>query len=138
MYSNDHALSLLAVNCSSAVEIRKTNFPPEDTSLSLTEYRAASGPFTFTCHVEGATPDSEYRWSSTCNGCPFARARSASVNRTALLSTDDGNHTCTVIVPNIKCGTASIQMNIVGKWTIIQRTPERYKMVTLLMQTAYC
>ena len=84
--------------------------------LAATEYRVASGPFTFTCHVYGAaTGPLTYWWVSTCPGCPFQTATGASVTRRALRSNDNGTHTCIVFGNGIgQCPNASIDMKIIG------------------------
>ena len=84
--------------------------------LASTEYRVASGPFTFTCQVQRATTGPlTYQWTSTCPGCPFQTATGASVIRRALRSNDNGTHTCIVFDNGTgQCGNASIEMNIVG------------------------
>ena len=84
------------------------------------QYIAASGPFTFICNVQGATEEPlTYRWSSTCLGCPFSTAKSVSVYRAALRSTDSGIHTCNVIEENTgRCGNGSFQMTIVGRYPL--------------------
>ena len=72
-------------------------------------FRAASGPLVYTCRVGGADA-SGVTWTSTCN-CPLASSTTNPLRRGALISGDTGTHTCTVSE-----GSASITVNIVGKW----------------------
>ena len=84
------------------------------------QYTAASGPFTFTCNVQGATEEPfTYQWSSTCHGCPFTTGTSRTLDRAALLSSDSGIHTCNVTGNNTgRCGNGSLQMKIVGRYAL--------------------
>ena len=106
-------LSFTALN----VTIKITNTSTYHPSLGPNEYRAASGPYYFTCHVEGKTnANLTYMWNSTCTDCEFSSETSDIIIRTALLSSDNGTHTCTVYEEGSGgSGSASIEINIVGK-----------------------
>ena len=80
---------------------------------------------TLTCQVEGATTGAEtYLWTSTCSGptsnCFVPGKITQAISRTTLRSSDSGTHTCTVTDPITGLsGTATIEMNVVGEWTIM-------------------
>ena len=99
------------------VTIQISNTSTYHPSLGPNEYRAASGPYRFTCLVEGkANGNLTYMWNSTCTDCKFRSETSDTIIRTALLSSDNGTHTCTVHEEvSESSGSASIEMNIVGK-----------------------
>ena len=101
-----------------AVSIAITYTPPPNAVLGPNEYRAASGPFTFTCEVSGASGSVTYIWTSNCFACVFATATTPSVSRTAFRSTDSGNHTCTAVDAGIS-GSATTEVNVVGMYYII-------------------
>ena len=100
-----------ATTFSPLVTISADYTPPPDFSFppGSNEYRAGSGPLTFTCRVDGAVATG-VTWTSTCN-CPVAGTTANPIRRGALISGDTGTHTCTVSE-----GSASIPVNIVGKW----------------------
>ena len=79
-------------------------FPP-----GSNEYRTASGPLVYTCRVDGEVATG-VAWTSDCD-CPLASSTTNPIARFALTSGDTGTHTCTV-----SAGSASITVNIVGKW----------------------
>ncbi len=61
------------------VDIDVAYIPPADFDPpTVNDFRAASGPVTLTCYVEGATGSVAYQWTSTCGNC-FARGPSQSV-----------------------------------------------------------
>ena len=96
---------------------------PHDFGGGPNDYRAASS-VTLTCQVEGATGAETYQWSSTCTGpnsnCFVPGQTTQAITRTALRSSDSGTHTCmaTNAVTGLT-GTATIEMNVVGEWTIM-------------------
>ena len=74
--------------------------PPGFTPVRPTEYRAASGPYTFTCTATGGAGSGTYHyvWTSTCARCDFQRSSTGAISeilRAALHSGDNGTHTCT-------------------------------------------
>ena len=83
---------------------------------SVEDYRAASGPVTLTCQVEGATGTVTYQWTSTCTHPPcFVIGTNREISRLFVRAgVDDGTHTCTVTDSDGPTGTDSIVMNIVG------------------------
>ena len=113
-----HAHTHLYAGCDVSIMIKSTPSTQNIPGLASTEYRVASGPFNFTCQVQGTTTGPlTYQWTSTCPGCPFATATDASVKLTALHPNDNGTHTCIVFdngTRQIECGNASIEMKIVG------------------------
>ena len=81
--------------------------------LSENKYRAASGRLVLTCKVEGATGSVTYTWNST-----LAEWGSNHNQRTRfILTSEDSNttHTCTAIDSKGNSGSASTEINIVGK-----------------------
>ena len=87
--------------------------PPSDVSFRPPNYRPATS-VTLTCEVEGATGTVSYQWTSTCSSC-FVSGTSQSVSQSRLFSTDAGVHTCTVTDGGGNTGSASTEMNIIGK-----------------------
>ena len=87
----------------------------------MEDHRAASGPVTLTCQVEGATRTVTYQWTSTCTHpeCIIHDSRSVIDDQTRMRTfvcagVDTGNHTCTATDSDESTGTDSIVMNIVG------------------------
>ena len=75
--------------------------PPPGFTPGPNEYRAASGPYTFTCTATGGagSGDFQYVWTSTCQpSCAFQTTSTGAtsvIEREALHSGDGGTHTCT-------------------------------------------
>ena len=94
--------------------------PPGFTPGSPTEYRAASGPYTFTCTAIGGagTGSYEYVWTSTCqSGCEFQTSSAGATSeifRQALHSGDSGTHTCTATRRG-ESGSDTINVTVVGE-----------------------
>ena len=93
------------------VSIAVNYTPPGDTVLGSNEYRAASS-IVLTCLVEGVEGPVTYSWDSTlaAGENPDQRTRSA------LRSDDTGTHSCNVTEDNVNFDTASIVINVVGKF----------------------
>ena len=73
-------------------------------------------PLTFACNVQDGTEEYSYQWSSTCTGNCFVTSQmSQSVTRDALLSSDSGNHTCTVLDSAGNSGSDSMTISVIGK-----------------------
>ena len=95
--------------------------PPGFTPGSPTDYKAASGPYTFTCTVTGGaeTGDYGYMWTSTSLGSDFKTSSAEStkvITRQTLHSGDGGIHTCTASKTGGQSGNASINVTIVGEY----------------------
>ena len=84
--------------------------PPPDFNPKpgLNEFRAGSGPLTLTCHVEGANGTVNYIWDSS-TGVPEQRT----ISRLELAH--NGTQTCTATDSYNNSGSASIEINVVGK-----------------------
>ena len=113
------------------VTIAVTYTPPTDfIRTSVEDYRAASGPVTLTCQVEGATGTVTYQWTSTCTHpqC-FVLNSNFRINDQTLMRSfvragvDDGTHTCTATDSVGSTGTDSIVMNIVGMSECCAKSP---------------
>ena len=95
--------------------------PPGFTPGSPTEYRAASGPYTFTCTATGAGMGGYmYVWTSTSSGSGSAFETSPTkstkvIMRIGLHSGDGGTHTCTA-TKGEQSGSANITVTIVGEY----------------------
>ena len=105
------------------VSIIPTYTPPPDFVGGPSDFRAASA-VTLTCEVEGATGAETYLWTSTCTGpgsnCFVPGKTDQAISRTTLRSSDSGTHICTATLPITGLsGTATIEMNVVGEWTIM-------------------
>ena len=93
--------------------------PPGFTPGGPTEYRAASGPYNFTCTATGGAGAGNYSyvWTSTCAGCAFqtsSTGATSKISRQALHSGDSGTHTCTATRGG-ESGSDTININIVGE-----------------------
>ena len=95
--------------------------PPGFTPGGPTEYRAASGPYTFTCTATGGAGSGnyDYVWTSTCSisACTFDTSSTGATSviyRQALHSGDGGTHTCTATRGG-ESGIDIITINIVGE-----------------------
>ena len=97
--------------------------PPPGFTPGPDEYRAASGPYTFTCTATGGagSGDYEYVWTSTCSSCDFKTSSTGAkseIYRQALHSGDGGTHTCTATRGGVS-GNASIDITIVGEFPLL-------------------
>ena len=83
------------------------------------KYQAASSG-SLICEITGNFfGTATYQWSSTCTGDCFVLGRNTpTVSTGAFRSIDSGAHTCTAVDAVGNSGTATIQMNVVGKQTI--------------------
>ena len=93
--------------------------PPGFTPGSPTEYRAASGPYTFTCTATGGAGigNYDYVWTSTCVGCDFQTSSTGTTSeifRQALHSGDNGTHTCTATRAG-ESGSDTINVTVAGE-----------------------
>ena len=95
--------------------------PPGFTPGSPTEYRAASGPYSFTCTATGGAGigNYDYVWTSTdCAYCVFMTTSStgatSEIYRYILHSGDSGTHTCTATRGG-ESGSDSINVTVVGE-----------------------
>ena len=90
--------------------------PPPDFVGGPNDYRAAS-TVTLTCRVIGG--GWTFQWSSTCTSpgsdCFVPGKTTLAISRDTLRSTDSGNHTCTATRGIGITGSATIEMNVVGK-----------------------
>ena len=98
--------------------------PPPDFNPKpgLNEFRAGSGPLTLTCHVEGANGTVNYIWDSSIAMLYYWGPRFYSVGgvpeqRTIsrLELAHNGTQTCTATDSYNNSGSASIEINVVGK-----------------------
>ena len=81
-------------------------------------YRAGSS-ITLTCRVNGVTDGLTYSWSSTCAHNCFVRGMTTqSVARHGLRSVDSGTHTCNAADAWGHSGTATVVMNVTGKFVL--------------------
>ena len=94
-----------------AVSIDVDYTPPADSVLGPNEYRAASS-VVLTCIVEGQEGPVNYTWDSTLAVGESPNQRT----RNALGSDDTGTHTCNVTEDAINFESASIEINVVGKF----------------------
>ena len=95
--------------------------PPPGFLPGTDEYRAASGPFTFTCTATGGpgTGNYQYVWTTTCtiSECVFDTSSSGMtsvIERMAIHSGDGGTHTCTATRGG-ESGSDTVTVNIVGE-----------------------
>jgi len=105
-------------------------------------YQAAT-PINVICRISGDYyPPVAFQWNSTCTGdCFILESDLPIVNQSVLHSTDSGTHTCTVIDAVGNTGSASIQMNVVGKYTIVFKFiyyPNNYYLFLELLQIWCC
>ena len=101
-----------------SITVSDTN-PPGVTPGGPTEYRAASGEYTFTCTATGGpgSGDYDYVWTSTCSACNFQTSSTGATSeifRQVLHSGDGGTHTCTATRGG-QSGSDSIIVTIVGE-----------------------
>ena len=96
------------------MSIRVTYNPPPDFTLPSPPFFRPATSVTLTCHVERATGDVSYLWSSTNPNSFVVNGRSSTVSKTILTSDDAGNHTCTA---TDRSGSISstIEMQLIGK-----------------------
>ena len=99
-----------------SVNISVSYTPPPGFIPGPNEYRAASGPVTVTCTVNGGTGNISYQWSSTCRNCLFKTDTRMKIVRAAVHSGDNGTHTCKAVKGEME-GSASITFVVKGKHT---------------------
>ncbi len=89
--------------------------PADFDQPTVNDFRAASGPVTLTCQVEGATGDVTYQWTSTCGNC-FVSGTTQSVTGNFLrVDVDQATHNCTATDSDSgETGSASFVMRIIG------------------------
>ena len=113
---------LIITLVSLVVEISVSYSPPLGFTPGPNEYRAASGPVVVTCTATGGrgSGDYDYEWTSACSGCAFRTTSTgvtSKISRTAVLSRDNGTHTCTASRGG-DSASASIVFNVVGEWLL--------------------
>ena len=101
------------------VSITVSGTPPPGFTPGPNEYRAASGPYMFTCTATGGpgSGDYDFVWTSTCSSCPFQTSfigETSVITRQAFHSGDSGTHTCTATRGG-QSGSDSIEVSIVGE-----------------------
>ena len=83
------------------------------------EYRAASGPHTFTCTAEGGAGSGAYQYVWTSNSSTFSTSPpNGVIIRQAVHSGDNGTHTCTASRGG-ESGSANTVVTIVGEWLLL-------------------
>ena len=98
------------------LDVSITEFPENGGS---TEYPAGSLMFLLCANTGSFADPLQYSWTSTCTGKCFVPGNDQSlVIRTALRGADNGVHTCTVTDYAGRQGTASVTVNIVGKFCV--------------------
>ena len=92
------------------LNVQVTVSPP-----GVTQQSASS--VNLTCSVLGiASAPLSYYWTSTCIGNCFVLLGSTSILiQPALHLIDSGNHTCTVTDALGNSGTATVEINVIGK-----------------------
>ena len=92
--------------------------PPGFTPRGPNEYRAASGPYNFTCTATGGAGSGNYMymWTSSSSGSAFETSATSVISRLALHSGDSGIHTCTATRGGGQSGSNSINVTIVGEY----------------------
>ncbi len=88
--------------------------PPSGVTLRPPNYRPATS-VSLRCDATGNTGSVTYQWSSTCGSGCFISGSSQTVSRSYLFSYDAGNHSCVVTDGAGNIGTATTEMNIIGK-----------------------
>ena len=83
--------------------------PPPDAVLGENEYRAASS-ILLTCEVEVTEGAVTYSWVTT-----LGEGSEDQIRESILGSEDTGNHTCAAIDSTGNSGTATVEINVVGK-----------------------
>ena len=97
-----------------AFELNTTIFSsPSDDIYSAATYLSLE------CRVSDGIEGYSYQWSSDCTGDCFVASQNTSfISRSALHSTDSGNHTCLVVDSVGNMGSETILINVVGKYNI--------------------
>ena len=77
---------------------------------------SAATDLSLECQVSCGIGGYSYQWSSDCTGDCFIASQNASlVSRSALHSTDSGNHTCIVVDGVGNMGSETMSINVVGE-----------------------
>ena len=106
-----------------AVSILPVYTAPADAILGPNQYRAAS-QLTLSCQATGNTGELFYFWTSTCTGGCAVSGTVSGQNVTVsnrggvdnfLRSDDAGTYTCTAADRDENVGTASTDVDVVGK-----------------------
>ena len=89
------------------------NDPLDFTTENDTDYRASSGPHTFTCTATGGTGSGsiQYQWTSASS---TFQSSNNEIIRQSVNTIDEGTHTC-MATRGGETGSASITVNIVGE-----------------------
>ena len=97
------------------MSIKVTYSPPADFTLPSPPYFRPATSVTLTCHVEMATGDVSYLWSSTGSNSFIVGLTSSTVSKMILTSDDAGNHTCFATDSAGNTGSNTIVMQLIGE-----------------------
>ena len=89
--------------------------PPADFTLPSPTYFRPATSVTLTCHVEQASEDVSYQWTSTNPKSFVVNSKSSIVRKTILTSDDAGNHTCTATDSSGNLHLSTIEMQMIGE-----------------------
>ncbi len=89
--------------------------PPAGVTLTPPNYRADTS-VSLRCDAVGTVGSVSYQWSSTCGSSCFVSGSSQTVSRDKLWSYDAGQHTCVATDGVGNTGSATIEMNVIGKY----------------------